>query len=78
MAHSTSGYQRNAESRAWFEQFQDTRCRAERGSTPAEWDTNLAVRRVPGIGPIIALTILAEGGDLRRFGHLPVLEVLRA
>jgi hypothetical protein len=28
-----------------------------------------ALRRVPGIGPIIALTILAEGGDLRRFGH---------
>jgi transposase len=28
-----------------------------------------AVRRVPGIGPINALTILAEGGDLRRFGH---------
>jgi hypothetical protein len=28
-----------------------------------------AARRVPGIGPIIALTILAEGGDLRRFGH---------
>ena len=23
----------------------------------------------PGIGPIIALTILAEAGDLRRFGH---------
>jgi transposase len=28
-----------------------------------------ALRRIPGIGPIIALTILAEGGDLRRFGH---------
>lgn len=25
--------------------------------------------RVPGIGPIIALTILAEAGDLRRFSH---------
>jgi transposase len=24
---------------------------------------------VPGVGPIIALTILAEAGDLRRFGH---------
>ena len=24
---------------------------------------------VPGIGPINALTILAEAGDLRRFGH---------
>jgi hypothetical protein len=27
------------------------------------------LRRIPGIGPIIVLTILAEGGDLRRFGH---------
>jgi len=25
-----------------------------------------ALRKVPGIGPVIALTILAEGGDLRR------------
>jgi len=29
----------------------------------------LALRTVPGIGPIVALTILAEAGDLRRFGH---------
>jgi transposase len=28
-----------------------------------------ALRKVPGIGPVIALTILAEGGDLRRFRH---------
>lgn len=28
-----------------------------------------ALRRIPGIGPIIALTILAEAGDLRRFRH---------
>ena len=27
------------------------------------------LRRVPGIGPIAALTILAEAGDLRRFSH---------
>lgn len=27
------------------------------------------LRRVPGIGPISALTILAEAGDLRRFSH---------
>src|SRR5262245_35232578 len=27
------------------------------------------LRTLPGIGPIIALTILAEGGDLRRFAH---------
>jgi len=27
------------------------------------------LRTVPGIGPIIALTVLAEGGDLRRFSH---------
>src|SRR5829696_3926790 len=25
--------------------------------------------RIPGIGPINALAILAEAGDLRRFGH---------
>jgi transposase len=29
----------------------------------------LRLRQVPGIGPIHALTILAEAGDLRRFGH---------
>jgi hypothetical protein len=29
----------------------------------------IAEARSPSIGPIIALTILAEGGDLRRFGH---------
>jgi len=27
------------------------------------------LRTVPGIGPVTALVILAEGGDLRRFGH---------
>jgi transposase len=27
------------------------------------------LRTIPGIGPVLALTILAEGGDLRRFGH---------
>ncbi|GFE91904.1 transposase [Steroidobacter agaridevorans] len=27
------------------------------------------LRTVPGIGPITALVILAEAGDLRRFGH---------
>lgn len=27
------------------------------------------LKTLPGIGPIIALTILAEAGDLRRFGH---------
>jgi transposase len=27
------------------------------------------LRRIPGIGPIVALTILAEAGDLRRFSH---------
>jgi transposase len=27
------------------------------------------LRKIPGIGPIHALTILAEAGDLRRFGH---------
>jgi transposase len=28
-----------------------------------------SLRRIPGIGPINAMTILAEAGDLRRFGH---------
>ena len=28
------------------------------------------LRSVPGIGAIIALTVLAEAGDLRRFGHV--------
>jgi transposase len=28
-----------------------------------------ALRTIPGIGPIIALTVLAEAGDLRRFHH---------
>jgi transposase len=27
------------------------------------------LRTIPGIGPVLALVILAEGGDLRRFGH---------
>ncbi len=27
------------------------------------------LQQIPGIGPINALTILAEAGDLRRFGH---------
>jgi transposase len=27
------------------------------------------LQTIPGVGPIIALTILAEGGDLRRFKH---------
>jgi len=29
----------------------------------------LRLRQVPGVGPIIAMTILAEAGDLRRFRH---------
>ena len=28
-----------------------------------------SLRSVPGIGLVLALTILAEGGDLRRFSH---------
>lgn len=28
-----------------------------------------ALRSLPGIGPVLALTILAEAGDLRRFAH---------
>lgn len=27
------------------------------------------LRTLPGVGPILALTILAEAGDLRRFSH---------
>lgn len=38
-----------------------------------------ALRQIPGIGPIIALTIIAEAGDLRRFRHhRQFLEVLRS
>lgn len=29
----------------------------------------LRLRQLPGIGPIIALTVLSEAGDLRRFSH---------
>lgn len=28
-----------------------------------------ALRSIPGVGPVLALTILAEGGDLKRFSH---------
>lgn len=28
-----------------------------------------SLRSMPGVGPVLALTILAEGGDLRRFAH---------
>jgi hypothetical protein len=28
-----------------------------------------ALRSLPGIGPVLALTVLAEAGDLRRFSH---------
>ncbi|WP_119681992.1 IS110 family RNA-guided transposase [Indioceanicola profundi] len=34
-----------------------------------EHDDYKLLRNVPGVGPIIALTILAEAGDLRRFRH---------
>lgn len=49
---------------------------AARGRLEAEADGLLAdrvdyqhLRTLPGVGPIIALVILAEGGDLRRFTH---------
>ena len=35
----------------------------------AERPDYLVLRTIPGIGPINALTILAETGDLRRFRH---------
>lgn len=48
----------------------------ERAALEAKADTFLArrpdyqlLRTVPGIGPVTALQILAEGGDLRRFAH---------
>ena len=37
--------------------------------TLADHHDSRLLRRIPGIGPINALTILAEAGDLRRFGH---------
>lgn len=36
----------------------------------SENDDYLRLKTVPGIGPIIALTILAEAGNLRRFKHI--------
>lgn len=29
----------------------------------------VALRSIPGVGPVLALTVLAEGGDLKRFSH---------
>jgi transposase len=29
----------------------------------------ICLRSIPGVGPIVALIVLAEGGDLRRFRH---------
>jgi hypothetical protein len=49
---------------------------AQREAIEAEAEVMLAgfpdyerLKQLPGIGPIIALTILAEAGDLRRFRH---------
>lgn len=49
---------------------------AQRNAIEAEAEVMLGgfpdyerLRQLPGIGPIIALTILAEAGDLRRFRH---------
>jgi transposase len=42
------------------------------GLIDAQLDNNVdyqRLRSIPGIGPIVALTVLAEGGDLRRFSH---------
>lgn len=38
-------------------------------STLNEYPDYFILKSIPGIGPIIALTILAEGGDLCRFSH---------
>lgn len=35
----------------------------------ADHPDSLHLQTIPGIGPILALLILAEGGDLRRFSH---------
>jgi transposase len=37
--------------------------------TLGENEDSQLLRTIPGIGPILALVILAEAGDLRRFGH---------
>ena len=42
---------------------------AGRSSCCPRAPTTSCLRQIPGIGPINALTILAEAGDLRRFGH---------
>jgi transposase len=39
------------------------------GSLLADHADYQRLRQIPGIGPILALTILAEAGDLRRFSH---------
>ncbi|MCP2000000.1 transposase [Nitrobacter winogradskyi] len=36
----------------------------------------LLLRQIPGIGPINALTIIAEAGDLRRFHHHRITNAL--
>lgn len=40
-----------------------------RGTRPADHPDFQRLQTIPGIGPILALLILAEAGDLRRFGH---------
>ena len=54
-----------------FQQLTELRAQIERRAE-VELAANpdyVHLKSLPGIGPIIALTILAEAGDLRRFGH---------
>lgn len=54
-------HQELSEKRAWIEE------RAE--AHLADHPDFRRLRTLPGVGPILALTILAEAGDLRRFSH---------
>jgi transposase len=56
-----------AEARSLIRQRDEIEAMADallKGSTDYQ-----SLRTIPGIGPIIALTVLAEAGDLRRFRH---------
>lgn len=54
-----------------FQQLSELRAQIEQRALAVLCDNSdyAQLQSLPGIGPIIALTILAEAGDLRRFGH---------
>ena len=56
-----------AEARSLIRQRDEIKAMADQLLAASQDYTRL--RQIPGIGPINALAILAEAGDLRRFGH---------